>query len=306
MTMSPSDDARRRLAGLARSTPEWEVYLGLLGAAIEETNDTAWGNGGPATLDPARVADAPALAGAVLTVDPALVRRWGQQLFERGATGRGPSAAALRAAMPRIDHLAFLEAAVDMDLTRVDALAAGAGVEPGPLRGLMGLVSMPLLQACGRQLRGGIPDTWSAGSCPVCGAWPALAEERGIERQKRLRCVRCGGDWGTEWQRCPFCGVTDHRHLGALVSESKGETRKAETCEGCHGYIKAVATLQPLPAETVAIEDVATVDLDVAALERGYSRPERPRYALGTRVVGAPAGEQAVTVPVDLRSRRRS
>lgn len=281
------------------------MYLSLLGTAIEETHDPAWATL-PAALDPGRAADAPALAGSVLAVDPTLVRRWGQRLFEQGATGENRSAAALGAAARRLDHLAFLEAAVDMDLARVDALAADISVDSGPLRGLIGLLAMPLLQACGRQLGDQIPNPWSAGYCPVCGAWPALAEERGLELQKRLRCVRCGGDWRTEWQRCPFCGVTDHRRLGALVSESQGETRKAETCEGCHGYVKAVATLQPWPAETVAIEDVATVDLDVAALERGYSRPERPRYALGARVVAGPAGATPDTIARSRRSRWRS
>jgi FdhE protein len=193
-----------------------------------------------------------------------------------------------------------------MDLARVDALAADVDVDPGRLRGLIGLVAMPLLQACGRRLNGQIPAAWSAGYCGVCGAWPALAEERGLERQKRLRCGRCGGDWRTEWQQCPFCGVSDHRRLGALVSDSHGEARKAETCEGCRGYVKTLATLQPWPAETVAIEDVATVDLDVAALARGYSRPERPGYVLGARVVAGPDRETLLTAGRRRFFRRRS
>ena len=36
---------------------------------------------------------------------------------------------------------------------------------------------------------------WSEGYCPLCGAWPALAEVRGIERSRYLRCGRCGAEW---------------------------------------------------------------------------------------------------------------
>ncbi|MGH7278186.1 MAG: formate dehydrogenase accessory protein FdhE, partial [Candidatus Rokuibacteriota bacterium] len=124
---------------------------------------------------------------------------------------------------------------------------------------------------------------WSQGYCPVCGGWPTLAEARGLERSRQLRCGPCGGDWRTTWLRCPYCGNDDHHRLGSLVPDGGGETRKVETCEGCRGYIKTLATLTPRAGAGVMLEDLATVDLDVAALEQGYERPQ-PR-AVDVRLI---------------------
>jgi FdhE protein len=56
----------------------------------------------------------------------------------------------------------------------------------------------------------------------------------------------------------------------------------------CQGYIKTLATLQATPGPTLVMEDMATVDLDIVALECGYTRPKRPGYALGLRVLATP------------------
>jgi hypothetical protein len=38
----------------------------------------------------------------------------------------------------------------------------------------------------------------------------------------------------------------------------------------------------------LAVEDMATVDLDIIALECGYTRPNQPVYALGLCVLATP------------------
>jgi FdhE protein len=53
--------------------------------------------------------------------------------------------------------------------------------------------------------------------------------------------------------------------------------------------LKAVATLGALWPDAVALEDLATVDLDLAALDRGYARPDRAAVTLAARLVAAPA-----------------
>jgi FdhE protein len=143
---------------------------------------------------------------------------------------------------------------------------------------------MPLLQACARRWSSHVPRAWAPGFCPVCGAWPALAEERGLERERRLRCTRCGGDWRTEWLRCPFCGTHDHLRLGALVPGGGAPTRKAETCGVCRRYVKAVTTLAATPPADVSLQDLATVDLDVAALSHGYEAAQGLGCAVSVRL----------------------
>ena len=53
----------------------------------------------------------------------------------------------------------------------------------------------------------------------------------------------------------------------------------------CRGYLKALSTPRAGPAAEVIVDDLVSVDLDVAALGRGYTRPPGPGYLLGLRLV---------------------
>jgi FdhE protein len=152
----------------------------------------------------------------------------------------------------------------------------------------MQLATIPLLQACGRSLAHQVPVDWSYGYCPVCGGWPTLAEVRGLERTHRWRCGRCGGDWGFALLHCPYCGEADHHHLGSLIADGDSETCSVSTCMTCKGYVKARTLLQATPPHAILLEDLATVEWDVVALDRGYTRPVRPGCRFGVRFVEPP------------------
>lgn len=282
-------DIRDRLEIVARSSPEWASWFELVEAALGEAGAGAW-DVPDLPVDPSRPANAPLLWRATLPIDGRRARGWIRALLD---------AAGVRTEMPgrggpeALDHLAYLNAAVCQDLERITALGAQAGVGPDRLVALGGLATLPLLQACRQRLDPRLPRDWTQGYCPVCGAWPALAEVRGLERERHLRCARCGAGWRIDWLRCPFCGGGDHTRFEALVSEAHGETRKVEACLSCRGYLKTATSLQPWPPEQVLIEDAATVDLDVAALGQAFARPDRPAVDVGVRVV--PAGATART-----------
>ncbi len=125
---------------------------------------------------------------------------------------------------------------------------------------------------------------WEAGFCPVCAAWPLLAELRGLERQRWLRCGRCGAGWPFPHLCCPFCGNTDHRTLPYLAPEAAREARQAAACDRCFAYIKTFATLRPLAPDEVLIQDVTSLELDMAALEAEYGRPETRAFPLDLRL----------------------
>jgi FdhE protein len=80
--------------------------------------------------------------------------------------------------------------------------------------------------------------------------------------------------------------VVGHEARAALVSEQDGEARKVETCSACRGYLKSVSTLRAWAADEVALTDLATVDLDLVALERAFERPQPRRLEPGARVIG--------------------
>ena len=75
--------------------------------------------------------------------------------------------------------------------------------------------------------------------------------------------------------------------LGSLVGDEPRESRKIETCGACGGYLKSIATLRATPADALTLVDLDTVELDIAALEHGYVRPEEPGYRVRARVVGS-------------------
>jgi FdhE protein len=262
--------------GLARDHPEWGAWLAVLEATAHEAGDRAWEDAVP---DEPGVSST-RLASATLAIERGVASRWVERLF------RASDVAPLRDAGRRSDALGVIEAAINLDAPRLDALAIAAGTPPDAFSAVAPLAAIPWLQACERRWATTAAD---GGYCAVCGAWAALAEARGLEGERRLRCTRCGFDWRTPWLACPFCGNDDHTRLASLVAERTGETRKVDACRQCMAYVKTVTTLTAADASSLRLLDLATVDLDVAALDRGFTRPPGLGRPLGVRVVERPA-----------------
>jgi FdhE protein len=170
------------------------------------------------------------------------------------------------------DHLAeiALQSNVDADLLATVAVQAVAPVLRAYAERLL-----PLIE----RLDDGSAEgaVWQHGYCPVCGGWPSLAELRGVELAQFLRCAACGSGWRSPRLFCPYCGTDDFRSLQTLTIE--GEKRfRISVCERCKGYLKVGNAFDPPPAELLALDDVASLHLDVVAIERGYHRPGGTGY----------------------------
>jgi FdhE protein len=286
--MTISTGARRQMDALHTAQPEAGPWLALLTAVLEECANPAWeAVAGATRLQPIRSTGTPLLAGAEIPLDRQLADHWLRRLLSQAAAA-GPEAASLRAAADdaTLDARLLLETAINADADRLAASAAGLAVSLDALAVAAGLAAMPLLQALRRRFGAAVDPAWSEGICPICGDWPLLAEQRGLERARRLRCGRCGGDWAQPGIRCPYCDATGHAARSALVSEQDGESRKVEVCGQCHGYLKSVSTLRPWAGDEVPLADMATVDLDLVALERDFERPAPRVLEPGVRVIG--------------------
>lgn len=169
-----------------------------------------------------------------------------------------------------------LAAALRGDRAALESQAFLLGLPLEPLSALLELAVQPALWAAAAQAAT-LADLskWSRGYCPVCGAWPLYGELVGPQRERHLRCGRCGTSWAWAVLLCPYCGEDDHRRLGTLENAEERESVRVDVCERCRGYVKSVAAFTPVPAPQVGAEDVATLHLDVAARERGYERPGR-------------------------------
>ncbi|MBM3777899.1 MAG: formate dehydrogenase accessory protein FdhE [Acidimicrobiia bacterium] len=197
------------------------------------------------------------------------------------------AAAALAAFNRRLDPAAILSACFGRDQGGVRMLGAHAQVSPDLLWLVAELALAPFAYLLARQLFPGGANgvaapvagalaAWDRGFCPVCGSWAAWQE--GSEEGHRLRCSFCSYGWTMRAYRCAFCGEDGEPFVTAAPNpEEPG--RRLQLCGACGGYSKVL----PLAAEfpLVAVEDLASLDLDMAAMERKYIRPALPGIRKG-------------------------
>jgi len=124
-------------------------------------------------------------------------------------------------------------------------------------------------------------DNWGHGYCPACGSWPALAEV--ADGRRVLRCSFCAAGWELRSYACIYCGEDGERFVTAAPDEERKD-RRVEVCSACGGYLKTVDVGELSPFPLLAIADLETMELDVAAMARGYGRP--PLRTFGNRGIG--------------------
>jgi FdhE protein len=264
--------AAASLKDLKRQRPEWEPWLAVVSEVLGEATGSRWdamvpprANGGEPR--------APLLAGASVKLDGRPVRHLFERLVRVARRGRTAKMINLNASsVSDVEIARLFRASVWNERDVVTGVAATAGMDPEALQAVVGLLAVPFLQACQRRWASSIRQDWMHGYCPLCGSWPAFAEVRGIERSRYFRCGRCGSEWHSQGLSCPYCATNDHRELVSLVP-ANGSHAVIEACRPCRGYLKTFTTLQGCPPAAVMVEDLASVDLDLAALAHGYARP---------------------------------
>lgn len=266
------------LDGLKRRRPEWQPWLAVVAEIVRDSTSATWDRVVPASFA-SRPAHAPLLAGVPLPVDTRLVRDVFQRLIRAASRGGTSKMATLgRAGASDVDLATLFEASVWQQHDRIARVASLIGADPEALEAVVALLPVPFLQACNRRWASSLGEDWVEGHCPVCAAWPAFAEVRGIERTRYLRCGRCGSEWHAHALSCPYCATRDHHDFLSLVPGNGASHAAIEACTRCHGYMKSFTKLQACAPGAVMLEDLATVDLDVAALEQGFHRPQRVGY----------------------------
>jgi FdhE protein len=285
MTVSLDNGA----ADLGRRHPEWLPWLTVIEQVLREATDTKWQGFVPGPRK-AQQSRAPLLDGATLDLDPAVVAGWSHRLLRAAYESDAPKMSALDGSKrARLNTMDLFIASLRQNWQHLRETAVDLGMEADALQAVAALVPVPFLQACQRRWQPSINASWMEGYCPVCGTWPAFAEVRGIERSRYFRCGRCGGGWQAQCLFCPYCAMTDHNELVSLVPEKSGSNAVIDACKRCLGYVKTFTTLQGSAPVKVIVDDLASVDLDIAALESGYLRPVGAGYTLDVGVVTKPS-----------------
>jgi FdhE protein len=219
----------------------------------------------------------PLLRGERVPLDSAAIRSLMLDLCraERQSESRSGAAAEIAVAIEqgRLDTTDLVAAVLDGQAPAIREQAAALEIDADLLCTLLRFSLFPALEQLAAQLaplRG--LAAWQAGYCPTCGSWPLLSEYRGLDQARFLRCGLCATEWSLDRQLCPFCGCRDHQQLGYLHIEGDLQKRAA-TCEQCQCYNKTLATLVPIPPIELAVDDLATIHLDIIALEHGYLAP---------------------------------
>jgi FdhE protein len=280
--MMPNDNG---FEDLKRRHPEWQPWLAVVGETLNEIANPKWDALVPSCAA-SSLGKVPLLAQVSLKLDQGSMRPTYEKLMRTAARSGSPKMASLAAAARAdLDISLLLIAALKHDSDDIKEAASAAGADFEAFQAVAALLPMPLLHACNRRWSRSVPESWTEGYCPVCGAWPAFAEVRGIERSRYLRCGRCGAEWQAQCLFCPYCGMTDHNQLASLTPEQSGSKSVIDTCNRCLGYVKAFTVLQGSPPAKVMLDDLGTVELDVAAAEHGYKRPQGAGYSLHASVI---------------------
>jgi FdhE protein len=161
----------------------------------------------------------------------------------------------------------FLKAQESTVITGAEEL----GVEPRSLAFFLYHGLRPSLCGCAAQLSVHLDPSPSGeqGYCPVCGSAPAIAWLEG-EGQRYLFCSFCWYKWPLNRAFCPFCGNRDQEGLLYLYSDEEKEYR-VDACGSCRSYIKTVDTRVLNRPAYPALEQVASLHLDLKAAEAGYT-----------------------------------
>ena len=244
---------------------------GLLRVAFHPPVSPPPGWSSPGAIHEAWGAGVPAFRVAPPPVEGAALRSRGSALCS-ALRADNPRSSPLRAAIQRreVDLRAWWDEVLAGRPESVDRHAEALSIEPSLALSILRLALLPDLAAFSGILaplhhEGG----WVRGDCPHCGSLPVLAESRGLEGRRILRCGLCAAEWPGDRLRCASCGEADSRALRSTYVEGEGDRFRLACCDRCGCALKVVSTLVPLSPPGLLVTELATIHLDMIASGEG-------------------------------------
>jgi hypothetical protein len=109
---------------------------------------------------------------------------------------------------------------------------------------------------------------WTHAHCALCGGQPDLSVIT-PSAERHLICGRCELRWKWEPLTCPYCRNSDRARITSFAT-SDGQYR-VYACDACRRYLKAYDGRRATRPVMPVVDAVATLPLDAAAIQRGYS-----------------------------------
>jgi hypothetical protein len=130
------------------------------------------------------------------------------------------------------------------------------------------LAMRPFLARCAEALLPRLElSDWHQPCCPLCGGEPEFAFINPAA-ERLLICGRCTGQWRFDPIACPYCENHDRTRITSFTSRD-GRYR-IYACDECHRYLKAFDGRDGSRPALLAVDSIATLPLDAAAIQRGY------------------------------------
>lgn len=134
---------------------------------------------------------------------------------------------------------------------------------------VMELATRPFIERAAEVLRTRVDlSTWTLAYCPLCGSDPEMSTT-GADGIRRLHCGGCGTAWAFERDVCPYCAAS---HPGDFVEWASADGRyRLTACDRCRRYTKSLDARRSDRPLMLAVDTIATLPLDAAAMSRGYT-----------------------------------
>jgi hypothetical protein len=136
---------------------------------------------------------------------------------------------------------------------------------------VLALAMRPFLSRCAEVLQQR-PDLslWTHPHCALCGGAPELAVITPAA-ERHLICGRCALRWKFEPLTCPFCRNSDRARITSFAARLGDNDYRVYACDVCHRFLKAFDARRATRPVMPVVDGVATLPLDAAAMQRGYT-----------------------------------
>jgi hypothetical protein len=134
---------------------------------------------------------------------------------------------------------------------------------------VIALAMRPFLSRCAEVLQQR-PElsAWSHSHCALCGGDPDFSVIT-PSAERHLICGRCSLRWKFESLTCPYCRNSDRAKITSFAT-TDGKYR-VYACDVCQKYLKAYDGRRATRPVMPVVDSVATLPLDAAAMQRGYT-----------------------------------
>ncbi len=154
----------------------------------------------------------------------------------------------------------------------VAAVGAGQAHEPPgnpAVDQVLALAMRPFLSRCVEVVQQRTElAAWTHPHCPLCGGEPDFSVITPAA-ERHLLCGRCGLRWKYAPLTCPYCRNSDRGRITSFATPD-GQYR-VYGCDVCQRYLKAYDGRRASRPVMHVVDSVATLPLDAAAIQRGYS-----------------------------------